>query len=898
MSIDFLIHKTRPREGRDARIVFSLNGAWEIEPGIRPAPPAGWRHAIQVPSLVDVATPSYDHRSHEYHWYRTTFTVPHAMRREAALLLLEQAMFGTCVWLNGHFVGDDIACYTSQEYDVTPFLHYGTENVLLIRVGARSTLPPESAVGSDQERDTFIPGIWGDVSLILTGAPRCSGVQVIAHIASAEVEIRVSVTGAPARGHEVTVGTCVFEKESGRLVTGDIESPVTLQTSGETVITFRHLVRDMHLWSPEHPFLYEAETIIRSSGHAVDRTATTFGMREFTIRDGHFHLNGERIFLRGGNIAFHRFLSDPGRSVLPWDPLWIRRVLIDIPKAHNFNFFRNHLGQMYNRWYDIADEHGMLLQNEWQFWMATGSEEQITREFTQWLRDNWNHPSIVIWDALNESTDAVVEQRVIPRMKALDPTRPWEPVDLRDEHPYIYSLGPVLHDRQFGFSRSLEEFAASKTPVVVNEFLWWWLDRNGQPTKLMRGVVERWLGENPTADDLEAHQRFLAAELVELFRRMRVDAVQPFVYLSNDQGPTANWFIGPIADLTPRPLLNVLRTAFAPVSVSLEVWDRHFYSGEHRKLKLHVMNDTPVPWEGEVIYGVRAMNGSWCTSERSAVTVDSSGHLELVVEVVLPEDLGEYELAASLPDPAGDAAVVMTRKKAFVLPVPDVPPALRRVRIGVLDLRGEVRAYLRHREIPLITTDQIDEAQPGLLVVVEHTARDASFQRHLPAITRFVRRGGSLILIEPEAGIAESATIGVLEEMDLRITRRVDADKGGYDSYIFADDRRHALWEGIETEHLKMFNGGFGGEAVSQHDISVSVLPRVLGRCGLHLQVPVVMEWRCGEGRVILSRLQVRGRLMGDLSPEGIYARRKDPVAERYLLNLLAWAMRPKRENV
>jgi hypothetical protein len=133
--------------------------------------------------------------------------------------------------------------------------------------------------------------------------------------------------------------------------------------------------------------------------------------------------------------------------------------------------------------------------------------------------------------------------------------------------------------------------------------------------------------------------------------------------------------------------------------------------------------------------------------------------------------------------------------------------------------------------------------------------------------------------------------------MDLRIVKRADPDKGGYDSYVFPDEPRHALWGGIDPEHLRMFNGAFGGEAVSQHDITTPAVPRVLARCGLRLQVPVVMEWRSGEGRVIVSRLQVRGRLMGDLSPEGIYARRKDPVAERYLLNLLAWAMRPRRET-
>jgi beta-galactosidase len=159
----------------------------------------------------------------------------------------------------------------------------------------------------------------------------------------------------------------------------------------------------MQLWSPDSPFLYELIATVYDGDAGRDRTVTRFGMREFSVRGGDFYLNGKKQYLRGSNIAFHRFLSDPQRGALPWDEEWIKRVLIDIPKEHNFNFFRNHLGQMYNRWYDIADEYGMLLQNEWQFWGVTGTKEQITREFTRWLEDNRNHPSIVIWDALNES---------------------------------------------------------------------------------------------------------------------------------------------------------------------------------------------------------------------------------------------------------------------------------------------------------------------------------------------------------------------------------------------------------------------------------------------------------------------------------------------------------------
>src|SRR5512139_61257 len=102
-----------------ARELVSLNGLWEIAPGGPGAPPARWMSRIEVPSLVDTAVPSYPWRDSEYHWYRTAFTLPPARRPETVVLVLEQAMFGTEVRLNGQAVGGDLACYTSQEYDVS-----------------------------------------------------------------------------------------------------------------------------------------------------------------------------------------------------------------------------------------------------------------------------------------------------------------------------------------------------------------------------------------------------------------------------------------------------------------------------------------------------------------------------------------------------------------------------------------------------------------------------------------------------------------------------------------------------------------------------------------------------------------------------------------------------------
>lgn len=876
--------------GGDARVTLPLNGSWEIAPGERFAPPESWGSTIPVPSVVDCATPAYDHEAATYHWYRCVFAVPRTVRRDTAVLVIGQAMFGTAVWLNGRFAGEDIACYTSQEYDVSGTIRYGADNTLLVRVGSRSTLPPESAVGRDQERATFIPGIWGDVRLILSGSPRCSGVQVIPHCGSGEAEVRVMLAPGAPTAADVTVSTSIVERSGGRVVTGDIESPVVVHPAGETVITFRHQIRDAHLWSPDDPFLYRVETEVRVAGRPVDHVSTVFGMREFTIRNGHFLLNGERIFLRGGNIAFHRFLSDPQRGVLPWDPAWIRRVLIDIPKEHHFNFFRNHLGQMYGLWYDIADEHGMLLQNEWQFWTTTGSEEQIAKEFARWLRDNWNHPSIVIWDALNESTDAVVEQRIIPRMKELDPTRPWEPVDFTEDHPYIYSLGPVLHDRKFGFSRSLQDLAVSPTPVVVNEFLWWWLDPDGRPTSLTREVVERWVGPDANPEELEEHQRFLAAELVELFRRMRLDAIQPFVYLSNSQGPTAHWFLGPLSDPVPRPLMATLRNAFAPVGISLELWDRHFFPGETRRVMVHVMNDTARPFAGEVVFGFERPGAKRSVAGVFPVQVDASGHATLPLPYTFPDTEGPCNLTAVLRRGPDGNAIACSTKPGHVLAGPELPVELAQGALVAIDPRGEVEAFLREIGAPVLSTGAPGSLMRGVIVVVEEAVREEAYRDLLLPVTRHVHDGGTLVLIEPEHGVEGAATVQVLEGFDLRIIRRVDADAGGYDSYVFAGDHAHPLWRGIASVHLRMFNGGFGGVAVSQHDIMSPSAPVVHARSGLRLRNPVVMEWRVGGGRVIVARLQVRGRLQGEPGGDPLYGRRTDPVAQRFLLNLLAWA--------
>ncbi len=844
-----------------------------------------WNHSVPVPALVDIATPKHDWKSFKHHWYRTTFDILHPP--QLAFIVIEQAMFGTEVWLNGKRLGCDIACYTSQEYDARSALQTGV-NELIVRVGQRENLPPHSAVGKDQERTEWIPGIWGDVYLLQCGNPRVKRVQVIPHIETSGAEVRVTIENLTPIKMMAVISAGIFEKNSGTP-----RSPVATlrrvcEPYKEEIITYKFRVNNVQLWSPENPFLYIAEVQTGVGGQTVDGVQTTFGMREFKIVGKDFFFNGKKIFLKGGNIAFHRFLSDADRGTLPWNLDWVKKLLIDIPKESNFNFFRNHIGQMYNRWYDIADEHGMLLQNEWMFWTTTGTKEQITKEFTRWLQDNWNHPSIVIWDALNECSDDVVQNEIVPEMKKLDPTRSWESVDFVEEHPYIYSLGPVLNDRKFGFTRSLDEIEHSSKPTMLNEFNWWWIDKGLNPSLLMKDVVERWLGPHWTKEQLLAHQSFLVTELVELFRRMRVDAIQPFVYLSNNAGPTPNWFLGNIKELQPKPILSALKNAFAPFGISIELWDRHFFLSENRIVRVFVFNDEPVQKRGAIRCGVVNAKGEWVFETRQSIAVEASSCAIIPLAVLLPSRSGEYKIRAELHDNTHLRS--SSEKIAHIVNHVKVPAELLQKRVAVLTLNDEIIQFLTQKGIQTTSLLETNLKECDVLVVDQEKARSSDYQSRLGAITKFLESGKTVVLLEPEFEIEGKECISVALGVELNIEKRIDADKGGYDSYVFADDITHPLWQGMSQEQLKMFNGGYGGEIVSQHNVTPNVKHTVLARCGLKLGVIAACEIPVGQGKIIVSRLQVRGRLVGSNEPDSLYARRVDTVLQKYLLNLILYS--------
>ena len=605
------------------RRVLSLDGTWQIAEGKMDTMPVDFSRSVPVPGLVDMAIPSFvapgpavakrdaipqkDPRRDAF-WYRRTFTVEGPIP-ETATLKVAKAMFGTRVFLNGQLLGDHFPCWTPGFFNAKSALKSG-ENEVVIRVGAdRDAIGRANPDGFDFEKARYIPGIFDSVTLVLTGTPRLENVQVAPEIAGQQAKVRVYLDGSQATGVEVEIR----EAKSERLVS----QATTNAAAGVRELDVTVPVVGCHLWSPEDPFLYSLA--VRTRG---DEFQTRFGMREFRFDPAtrRAMLNGKPYFMRGSNFTLYRFFEDSERGTLPWDDAWVRKLHQRVKEMH-WNCLRYCIGLAPERWYDIADEEGILIQNEFPIWFGGDvpqpmTVDELAVEYAEWLRDQWNHPSVVIWDANNETRSQKTGDAFM-RVRGLDLSdRPWDdgysrprrPGDTSEQHPYqfnstfrVWKLATAKSDPE-AYNNGGGD---GKHAVINNEYGWHWVNRNGTPTTLTSGIYRDVLGENATPQARFHMQATWLAATTEFWRAHRqCAAIMHFVTLgySRPDGQTSDhWQEGKVARLEWEPeFYRYVRDAFAPVGLMISLGKEHLRPGSTAQVPVILINDLERPWKGPV----------------------------------------------------------------------------------------------------------------------------------------------------------------------------------------------------------------------------------------------------------------------------------------------------------
>jgi beta-galactosidase len=714
---------------RAERVAISLDGTWDIDDSVAADRiPEAFHHTVPVPGLAHSSTPAFadvdayqskqllsslvyydkysqadydklgdirgiSHQQRNYFWYHKRFDAP--SRRAVAILEVDKAQFGTVVYLNGVNIGKHDSCFTAAYFDVSRAIHWNKSNELIIRIGAHPGVLPATVVGgTDFEKNRWTPGIYDSVSLIAADNPVITAVQVAPQLAGPANPVSGAIVQTELRNYsshavDTPVRQSVVEWKSGRAVAGAEEITVRL-APGETRLV-KQLVSlpGARLWSPEDPFLYQIHT--QTSG---DDTQTRFGMREF-----HFdtvtqraYLNGKPYFLRGSNIALHRFFEDPQSGTLPWDEAWTRRLLVDIPKQLHWNAFRFTISPVPKRWLDIADESGLLIQYEYAVWVGSPvytvwkssyDIKQMMGEYTEWMRDSWNHPSIVIWDATNESTLPEFASKIVPTVRSLDlSNRAWEnsynpPDDGNDpieDHTYFLESIAGKFDaseggKPFEYSdlewmdgTSSNPFTKSAHAKILNEYGWIWLNRDGSPTLLTEQLFTKLLGDK---DSVEARRALVARNLgaeTELWRAYRRYAgVLHFAYLTSSDpgGFTSDNFVD-IRALTLEPHFEAaMRQAFKPMGVYLNFWHSRLDLGETRPYEIYMVNDEGRPRTGRLRLAFFDGAGQQAAAQAMRFSLKPWGAQMYSAELAAPSVAGQYTLRAiaTADDEEGDPTI-------------------------------------------------------------------------------------------------------------------------------------------------------------------------------------------------------------------------------------------------
>ncbi|KAK7970583.1 hypothetical protein PG996_000988 [Apiospora saccharicola] len=449
---------------------------------------------IKLPYVFQTPASGWgDNEAHEVLWYETVLNEPRAWNDvEKGLRVLVRfgaVDYETSIWVAGRYVGGHRGGHVPFDVDVTDALtaaaNEGKEAKLVMRV-RDSPSDLEQPRGKQYWAPTpesifYTPssGIWQSVWMEVVPAARIAGssegtvlqstdieggvlkakVNVVGRRAGAkyDVEIESSIGGVSVgKTRQATLKDKDYVKlDVNMKVPAEQLKQLSAELTGAAPTDNADCWKDgVALWSVDHPTLYDVTIrLYDSTGELLDEVDTYTGMRSinWTTGDGTFRLNGKPIFqtltLDQGYWP-ETGITPPSSESLKLD--------IELTKKMGFNGCRKHQKVEDPRFLYWADKLGFLvwgeIANAYEF-----SEEYMKRfdaEWTEAVRRDINHPSIIVWTPVNESwaypslKDNVEQRNHIRSLyymtKSLDPTRPindncgWEHVnsDLSTFHDY------------------------------------------------------------------------------------------------------------------------------------------------------------------------------------------------------------------------------------------------------------------------------------------------------------------------------------------------------------------------------------------------------------------------------------------------------------------------------
>ena len=330
-------------------------------------------------------------------WYSKKVVIPKEWKGKNITLLLERTR-PSMLWVDGELIDRCSLLSSPHKYDLTKVLKPGKRQITL-RIDNGESIPAQirsSSHACTESTQTNWNGIIGTMELQATDPLYIEDVQLYPLVAEKAVKVRVELSDENSlAGKQLQLEAASFNGRKTHRV-----APIAIHlTEGQKSYEIIYpLTEEVQLWSEFDPVLYSLKATIPN----VDQVDETFGMRDFSVIDKQFAINGLTTFLRGKHDAcVFPLTAHTAMDVKEW------RRYFSICKEYGLNHCRFHSWCPPKACFEAADLEGVYLQPELPIWGAFSTDTPELMDFLrtdgeELLKAYSNHPSFVMFALGNE----------------------------------------------------------------------------------------------------------------------------------------------------------------------------------------------------------------------------------------------------------------------------------------------------------------------------------------------------------------------------------------------------------------------------------------------------------------------------------------------------------------
>ncbi len=342
--------------------------------------------------------------------YRRTVKVPADWKGKDIFAHFGSVTSNIYLWVNGKYVGYSEDSKLEAEFDLTPYLQPGKENLICFQVFRWC----DGSYLEDQDFFRF-SGVGRDCYLFARDKKRISDIRVTPDLLNNYKDGLLTVDLKATANSPIDL---ILKDASGNVVASE-----TMSGSGKISVN----IPDVKKWSAETPYLY---TLTAHMKNGTEEIPVNVGFRKIELKDGNVLVNGQPVLFKG--VDRHELDPDGGYVVSP------ERMLQDIQlmKRLNINAVRTSHYPDDNLWYELCDRYGIYVVAEANVEShGMGYKEKTLAKNPAYARAHmernkrnvqrsYNHPSVIFWSLGNEAGYGPNFEAAYEWVKNEDPSRP------------------------------------------------------------------------------------------------------------------------------------------------------------------------------------------------------------------------------------------------------------------------------------------------------------------------------------------------------------------------------------------------------------------------------------------------------------------------------------------